>query len=110
MVCDTRIDLSAQGRQRMQEALERLRAGLADGTMTAVIGANGALAFKGWTDNGGYSDTCAYRALSARNSPELRRAIARAEVTSGRSLNPRAVASGTHSHDGGRTWTPGHQH
>ena len=108
MPCDTRIDLSAQGRQRMQEALARLQAGLAAGTAQVVIGASGALAFRGWTDNGGYSDLCAYRALSARNSPELRRAIARAEVTSGRTLSPRAVASGTHSHDGGHTWSHGH--
>jgi hypothetical protein len=108
MVCDTRIDLSAQGRQRMAEALARLQAGLAAGTAQVVIGTNGALAFKGWQDNGGYSDTCAYRALSSRNSPELRRAIARAEVTSGRTLNPRAVASGTHSHDQGAHWHPGH--
>ena len=44
MPCDTRIDLTAQGRQRMQEALARLHAGLAAGTAQVVIGANGALA------------------------------------------------------------------
>lgn len=28
----------------------------------------------------------------------------RAEVTAGRTLDQRAIASGQHSHDGGRTW------
>lgn len=75
------------------------------GTVKAVIGAQGGIAFKGWTDNRGVSDLCAYRALTASNSPALRKAIARAEAMSGRKIDARAIASGLHSHDGGRTFS-----
>ena len=101
-------DLTPARRLTVDAALERLKASLASGQVSAVVGRNGALAFKGWEDRDGISDLCAYRALSARNSPELRKALARAEVTAGRTLDPRAVASGTHSHDGGTSWHPGH--
>ena len=100
--------LTPDRRLTVDAALDRLKAALASGQASAVIGSNGALAFKGWDDRDGISDLCAYRALSARNSPELRKALARAEVMSGRKLDARAVAAGTHSHDGGASWHPGH--
>lgn len=89
---------------RVEMAVDRLRKMLADGSVTVVIGATGSLAFRGWTTNDGVADLCAYRKLVAIGSPELRRAIARAEVTSGRKLNLQALAAGVHSHDGGQTW------
>lgn len=97
--------------QRM-DAARRLEKMIEAGTVTAVLGATGAVAFKGWAeqDRGGLSDVCAYRALTAANSPALRRAIARAEALAGRKVNAQAVAAGVHSHDGGRTWGPGHSH
>lgn len=81
-----------------------------EGGISVVIGANGAVAFRGWSDaeRGGIADTCAYRALSAINSPALRRAVARAEALYGRKVNPQAIASGVHSHDGGNTFHHGH--
>lgn len=86
-------------------AVRRLDAMLAAGTAQVVISAQGAVAFKGdWNPDKDISDVCAYRALSALNSPSLRRALARAEVTAGRKVDMRAVNSGTHSHDGGKTW------
>ena len=85
-------------------ALARLGAALAAGTATVIIGRNGAIAFKGWTDARGVTDLCAYRALTAANSAPLRRAIARAEAMSGNRVDARAIAAGTHSHDGGATW------
>lgn len=88
----------------MKSALDRLQEMLGAGTAQAVIGAQGAVAFRGWKDRAGLSDLCAYRKLAARNAPELRRAIARAEVSAGRKIDPRAVASGVHSHDGGKSW------
>jgi len=107
MPCTT-INLTDQVKQAQQEALARLKRQLAAGTAQVVIGANGALAFKNWTgDRGMLFDLCAYRKLLASNSPELRRAIARAEVTSGRKLNQAVIASGVHSHDGGQTWGKG---
>lgn len=88
----------------MDRAIKRLNAALGAGTAQVVIGAAGSIAFKGWNEREGVSDLCAYRALAASNSPELRRAVMRAEAMSGRKLDTRAVASGVHSHDGGSTW------
>ena len=90
--------------QRQQEALDRLRKALGSGKATVVINPQGAIAFKGWDGEGVLFDVCAYRKLRASNSPELRRAIARAEALSGRKVNELEIASGVHSHDGGQTW------
>lgn len=91
-------------KQQIASAIERLNRAIETGTVTVVIGAQGGIAFKGWQDNAGVSDLCAYRKLAAENSPALRKALARAEVVAGRRLDQRAVAAGVHSHDGGRTW------
>jgi hypothetical protein len=104
----TAQNLSPTAKENQQKAILRLEAGLATGNASAVIGANGAISFKGWHDSAGVSDLCAYRAMQSRNSPVLRRAIMRAEATSGRKLDQRAVAAGIHSHDHGATWHPGH--
>lgn len=88
----------------MSRALDRLQKALGLGQVSVVVGASGSLAFKGWQDRAGLSDLCAYRKLAARNSPELRKAVARAEGLAGRKLNPQAMAAGVHSHDGGQTW------
>ena len=103
MPCMTQPTLTEIQKLAQRAALGRLRAALAVGTVTVVVGRNGAIAFRNWRDNGGVSDLCAYRAIA--NSPELRRALARAEVTSGNRINPQAIASGLHSHDGGSTWS-----
>ena len=103
MPCMTQPNLTEMQKYAQRGALARLRAALAVGTVTLVIGQNGALAFRGWRDNAGVSDLCAYRAIA--NSPELRRALARAQVTSGNRINPQAIAAGVHSHDGGSTWS-----
>jgi len=73
-------------------------------SVNVAIGRTGGIAFAGWTDKGGVSDLCAYRALTVANSAILRRAIARAEAMQGRKLDARAIAAGVHSHDGGATW------
>lgn len=89
-------------------ALQRLEAALAAGTVAVAVSSKGGVAFRGWKDTAGLADLCAYRALTASNSPALRRALARAEVIAGRKVDAQVVASGTHSHDGGKTWHPGH--
>lgn len=104
MACMNMREETEQVKEEKQKALRRLEAGLATGNAIAVISAQGAIAFRGWHDNAGVSDVCAYRALLASNSPGLRRAIARAEAMSGRKVNARAIAAGVHSHDGGATW------
>lgn len=104
MPCDTQPNLTPQQKDKMKDAIVRLGSALANGTASVVIGSSGAIAFKGWPNREGYSDVCAYRALSASGSPSLRRAIARAEALAGRKLDERAIAAGVHSHDQGNTW------
>jgi hypothetical protein len=87
------------------DAVRDLEKKITAGTVVPVISAQGGIAFKGWTENRrDVSDACAYRALGAMNSPALRKALARAEVMAGRKVDQRAVNSGQHSHDGGKTW------
>lgn len=105
MPCFLRPNLTELQKQDQAAAMARLEKALAAGTVSVVVGVSGSVAFKGWEDTGGVSDLCAYRKLMADGSPALRRAIARAEVTAGRSVNYQAVNSGLHSHDGGRTWS-----
>lgn len=104
MPCDT-VAKTPSAQQQQKAALDRLQKALGS-SVSVVIGAQGAIAFRGWRDQdrGGLSDLCAYRKLAARNSPELRRAIARAEAVAGRKLDQQTVAAGVHSHDGGRTF------
>lgn len=104
MPCDTNPNLSATQKAEQATALTRLAAMIAAGQVVPIIGAQGGISFRGWTDNAGLADVCAYRRLVAANSPELRKALARAEVQQGRKVNPQAIAAGVHSHDGGRTW------
>jgi hypothetical protein len=107
MACDQTLSLGQSLEERIAEvswALRQLKAQLQAGVVKIGIGANGAVTFAGWQDRRGLSDACTYRVLSAENSWELRQAVARAEATTGRKVNARAVAMGTHSHDGGKTW------
>jgi len=108
MPCMNRPNRTPLQRTRQLEALKRLDAALAAGTVTVTVGATGAVAFRAWTDREGVTDVCAYRALAAANSAALRRAVMRAEALAGRKLDARTVAAGVHSHDGGQTWHPGH--
>ena len=98
------IDMTPENERLQGKALERLRKALSSGTATVVINRQGAVAFKGWEAEGLLFDLCAYRKLKASNSPELRRAVMRAEALAGRKVDDRAVNSGVHSHDGGQTW------
>lgn len=111
MACETILRPNQTLAQRMDEAkraLERLERYLQTGSVRVVIGPTGAVAFSGWKDRDDVSDVCAYRTLAAQNSWALRQAVARAEAQQGRKVNPRAIAAGHHSHDGGRTFGGGH--
>lgn len=110
MVCELRLKAAQTAEQRtreIRETLARLEQQLQKGTARLVIGANGAAAITGWTDRNDVSDVCAIRALTAAKSFALSRAVAQAEA-GGRKLSLAAVNSGLHSHDGGKTWHPGH--
>jgi hypothetical protein len=71
----------------------------------------GAIAFDGMTDaeRGGVSDACTYRLIMATGTALAKQAIARAEAVAGRGVSREALATGTHSHDGGATWST-HKH
>ena len=114
MPCDTNLKSNqtpAQRKEVVKKALTRLEAALTFGTTKVTIGANGAVAFTGWKpeDRDDVTDVCAIRALTASNSWAFRQAVAKAEAQTGRKMNPAAVAAGTHSHDSGKTWHPGHK-
>lgn len=109
MPCDTRLledETLAQREVKVKKALTRLEAALTNGQAKVVIGPRGEVAFQGWKkeDRDGMSDACTYRLLSAQNSWALRQAVAKAEALAGKKVNPHAVAGGSHSHDGGKTW------
>lgn len=100
----TREQTLTQRMAQAKAALARLERALQTGTVKPVIGPTGGVALVGWTDRDGISDVCAIRALTAENSSPLRMALARAEALQGRKVNLQAIASGVHSHDGGRSW------
>lgn len=113
MPCDTRLSPRQTLAERMEEtrrALKRLEQALVNGQVRIRIGPGGAVAFTGWTerDRDGLSDVCAYRILTAEGSSAMKRAVFAAEAFSGQKVNAQAVASGVHSHDGGKTWGSGH--
>lgn len=113
MPCDSNLTAGQTLPQRISEidaALKRLETSLQSGAIRMTIGSNGAIAFVGWgeQDRSRVTDVCAFRTLTAGNSWALRQAVARAEAASGRKVNAFAVAGGTHSHDGGKTWHGGH--
>lgn len=113
MACETMRQPAqslAERQAEIKQALATLTAKLTAGSVKVTIGAQGAVALTGWlgAERGGISDACAYRVLTAEGSWALRQAVARAEATSGRKVNARAVAAGVHSHDGGGSWHSGH--
>lgn len=104
MPCMTQPNLTQQQKTAQAAALQRLQRAIAAGTVSVIVGRNGAFALRGWADadRAGVSDLCAYRALA--NTPEMRRAVMRAEAMVGARLSTVAIAAGVHSHDGGATW------
>lgn len=103
--------LSLQQIAARDNALAVLERKLAAKEVTVVVDPRtGAVAFRGWqdADRNGLADVCVFRALSSKNSPELRRAVYAAEAKAGRNIDKRQIAAGTHSHDGGQTFHKGH--
>lgn len=94
----------AQRMTQVEAAIKRLEQYIQTGTVRIGISPKGAIVFQGWNDRDGISDVCAFRSMTATNSWVLRQAVLRAEGMSGRKVNPKAIAEGSHSHDGGKTW------
>lgn len=93
-----------------ENALKTLERRLAAKEVTINVNRQGAVSIVGWSEaeRGGVADSCVFRALSAANSPEFRRALAAAEARAGMRVDRRLIASGYHSHDGGKTFHDGH--
>ena len=102
MPCDT-LAIAEEQKAEILNTLERL---LEKRRVEIEIGRSGSIAFKGWNprERGGMTDLCSYRKLAQKGSFQLKRAIQRAEVRAGRKLSRKAIAAGTHSHDGGASW------
>jgi hypothetical protein len=111
MACETRLrerQTQEARKKQVAESVRKLELALGAGTVKVVVGPTGAIVFAGWVANReDVSDVCAYKALTAAKSWELRQAIARAEAISGKKVNERAINAGHHSHDG-ITWHKGH--
>ena len=113
MVCDEQYltnQSEADRLREIQEAMDKLERLLREKSVTLGISPGGAIVFRGWSDKdrARISDACAFRKLAVQNSWELRQAIATAQAETGRQVNMNAIGSGLHSHDGGKTWHPGH--
>lgn len=72
------------------------------------IGPQGAVAFIGIPDGErkGVTDNCVYNHIMTRGSHAARQEIVKAEQRAGRAVDKKVVATGLHSHDGGRSWHP----
>jgi hypothetical protein len=114
MACDTRVRIGQQIEERRRQvaaAVKKLEAALQSGKVSVVIDkATGAVAFYGWEakEREDVADLCAYRKLSTEGSWALKQAVQKAEALAGRKVDQRQLNAGTHSHDGGATWSPGH--
>lgn len=114
MPCDTIKKPGQTLSQRtadVKKALVKFNAGLASGAIRARIGPQGGVAFDGisQTDRDGVTDACAYRQIMVTGSALAKSAIAKAEALAGRAVDRSVVATGLHSHDGGKTWHPSHK-
>lgn len=100
----------AERREEIRKTVEKFARGLVAGTVKVVVGKNGGVTFTGIPENerNGVADSCVYRNLMTTGSAMARQMIARAEQMAGRRIDQKVVASGTHSHDGGKTWHDGH--
>jgi hypothetical protein len=109
MPCDTQTKKNQTLSERKTEVratVEVLSKALAAGTVKAVIGAQGAIAFAGLTDQqrNGVTDACLYRRIMASGSAMARARIAQAERLAGRSVSKQIIGQGIHSHDNGASW------
>ena len=111
MVCDTQLkpqQTVAQRAAEIRKAAGKIDALLAAGKANAVVGKNGSIAFSGIPDSvrDGLTDACVYRRIMASGSHAAKQASGKAERLAGRTVDKKVVATGVHSHDGGKTWHP----
>lgn len=110
MACETyRRTPQQTPQERIDEVVKAvggLDKALAMGSIKAIVGSQGAIAFVGWTNGrADVTDACAYRRIMTSGSALAKQAIMKAEQLAGRAVSKDAIAQGIHSHDGGKTWT-----
>ena len=102
---------TAEDRAReIQAALAKLQSALGSNQARYQVSPQGFVSIVGWReeDRRRVSDVCAFRMLATAGSWEHRKALAAAESRAGRAVNVQAIGAGVHSHDGGKTFHPGH--
>ncbi len=107
MACFTFIRPLQTAEERKAEvaaSLRKLEVALLKGGASIIISKDGAITFAGWSERSDVTDVCAYRSLTNSGSAALKSAMAKAELKYGRKHDPKMVAAGVHSHDGGKTW------
>ena len=113
MPCDTYLKPNqtiSQRKEEVKKVISRVDEGLRAGRIKVKVSKEGAVAFDGLTNENRdkVTDACVYRRVMATGSALAREAIAKAEMLAGRKIDNKTVASGVHSHDGGKTWHHGH--
>jgi hypothetical protein len=114
MPCDTRLKRGQTIQQRaaeVRQVVNDVNSLISSGKVKPVVDKKtGSVAFQGLDENlrDGVTDACVYRRLMVSGSSLTKAALQRAEQIAGRSVNKQALAHGPHSHDGGKTWHPGH--
>lgn len=103
MVCWTFVrpkQTSAERKEEIRLTVEKFARGLAGGTVKAVVGPKGEVAFTGvpTAERNNVSDSCVYRAIMSTGSALARQQIARAEQLAGKRIDQKIVAGGHHGH------------
>lgn len=114
MVCEYDRKRNQTLQQRIDEivkAMINFDRRLIQGNIQAKVGPQGAVTFLGLSaeDRDGITDACIYRRIMATGSALAKQQIAKAELLAGVKVDKKVLASGTHSHDGGKTWHGGHK-
>jgi hypothetical protein len=113
MVCETYRKPRQTAEQRADEVRavkNKVMAGLLQKTVKVVVSPTGAVVFNGITEaeKQGVTDACIYRHIMVAGAATVKAEIARQAMLQGRQIKMDTVNAGTHSHDGGKTWHPGH--
>lgn len=114
MACETytsRGQTLAERKEEVRQVVFDVNSLIAAGKVKPVVDKmTGAIAFAGLDKNlrDDVTDACIYRRIMVTGSALTKAKIAQAEQVAGRGVNKQAVAQGVHSHDGGKTFGPGH--
>ena len=100
---------AAARRKARAAAVADLAKRLARKAARLVVDRAGRMRIEGWPESAreGMTDPCAYRDLKAAQ-PALAARLEAELKARGEAISETQLSAGTHSHDGGKTWGPGH--